>query len=218
MGDRATLLETGRFVQKHAEEGRDVVDAEETADAETEARHRSGAESGETASMSVLGALLLRRGDLDGAERWLRAATGEGTGPRPTTWAYCCTSAATRTRRPAGGASPLSRAPPPRPTRWAGTTGNAATSPLLSTGCASPPSRDTRWGRTPSRTCWSTAGTSARSGGCAPPPSRATGRPPTGWRARWTGPPRARPRRPRLSAGTGRPPREATGAPRCTSA
>lgn len=78
MGDRATLLETGRFVQKHAEEGRDVVDAEETADAEMEARHRSGAESGETASMSVLGALLLRRGDLDGAERWLRAATGEG--------------------------------------------------------------------------------------------------------------------------------------------
>ncbi|NDZ82403.1 tetratricopeptide repeat protein, partial [Streptomyces sp. SID10853] len=76
MGDRATLLETGRFVQKHADDGHDAVDAEETADAE--ARHRSGAESGEAASMSVLGALLLRRGDLDGAERWLRAATGEG--------------------------------------------------------------------------------------------------------------------------------------------
>ena len=78
MGDRATLLETGRFVHTHSGPGADAVGAGDTADAETEARHRRGAESGDTVSMSALGALLLRRGDLDGAERWLRAATAEG--------------------------------------------------------------------------------------------------------------------------------------------
>ncbi|WP_420710275.1 tetratricopeptide repeat protein, partial [Streptomyces sp. NRRL S-15] len=136
MGDRATLLETGRFVQRRgrtaenmadaafavavagtadtADGGReaavltadivdstgavesfgtaggadhtagaDTVDHADTADTadhadEAEARHRRAAEAGDTASMSVLGALLLRRGDLDGAEAYLRAATAEG--------------------------------------------------------------------------------------------------------------------------------------------
>ncbi|CAM5384202.1 hypothetical protein SMICM304S_05542 [Streptomyces microflavus] len=54
----------------------DAVDAADSA--ETEARHRRAAEAGDTASMSVLGALLLRRGELDGAETYLRAATADG--------------------------------------------------------------------------------------------------------------------------------------------
>ncbi|NEB55616.1 sel1 repeat family protein, partial [Streptomyces griseus] len=114
MGDRATLLETGRFVQQRGQDGESAVDAafaaaiagagapvqrtgavdgsstataadEDTTDAvdaadsaESEARHRRAADAGDTASMSVLGALLLRRGDLDGAEKYLRAATADG--------------------------------------------------------------------------------------------------------------------------------------------
>ncbi|MYR59816.1 sel1 repeat family protein, partial [Streptomyces sp. SID625] len=42
------------------------------------ARRRLAAESGDTEAMSVLGAMLLRRGDLDGAEPHLRAATAAG--------------------------------------------------------------------------------------------------------------------------------------------
>ncbi|KOG89611.1 hypothetical protein ADK38_13325, partial [Streptomyces varsoviensis] len=41
------------------------------ADDETESAHRRAAAAGDTAAMSVLGAMLLRRGDLDGAERQL---------------------------------------------------------------------------------------------------------------------------------------------------
>ncbi|MGW1934060.1 sel1 repeat family protein, partial [Streptomyces sp. NPDC001919] len=93
MGDRATLLETGRFVQRHARNAADeIIEAVGAVDAavdtaaetdaenetETEARHRRAAERGDLASMSALGALLLRRGDLDGAEPFLRAATAEG--------------------------------------------------------------------------------------------------------------------------------------------
>ncbi|MER6481036.1 tetratricopeptide repeat protein, partial [Streptomyces filamentosus] len=101
MGDRATLLETGRFVQRHARNAADeiieavtAVDAfadttartepdagpetEAETEAETEGRHRRAAERGDTDAMSALGALLLRRGDLEGAEPFLRAATAEG--------------------------------------------------------------------------------------------------------------------------------------------
>ena len=95
MGDRATLLETGRFVQRHARNAADEIieavgavdaavdttaetDADTENETETEARHRRAAESGDLASMSALGALLLRRGDLDGAEPYLRGATAEG--------------------------------------------------------------------------------------------------------------------------------------------
>src|SRR5687767_5749497 len=106
MGDRATLLETGRFVQPHAGDVADAIDAavrvdhtgknrstghdnaghDDTDDngadtvetAGAEARHRSAADAGDTTAMSVLGALLLRRGDLDGAEPYLRGATADG--------------------------------------------------------------------------------------------------------------------------------------------
>ncbi|NED28662.1 sel1 repeat family protein, partial [Streptomyces anulatus] len=124
MGDRATLLETGRFVRQRGQDAESAVDAafaaaiagtgapvqrtdavdvsavdvstidasaavstsdEDTTDAvdaadsaESEARHRRAADAGDTASMSVLGALLLRRGELDSAERYLRAATADG--------------------------------------------------------------------------------------------------------------------------------------------
>ncbi|MYV70660.1 sel1 repeat family protein, partial [Streptomyces sp. SID2131] len=95
MGDRATLLETGRFVQRHARNAADeiieaagaadpvlgttaVADADTENETETEARHRRAAERGDLASISALGAMLLRRGDLDGAEPYLRAATAEG--------------------------------------------------------------------------------------------------------------------------------------------
>ncbi|NUS87269.1 MAG: sel1 repeat family protein, partial [Streptomyces sp.] len=67
MGDRVSLLETGRFVHTH-----------DGAEDEEETRHRRAAESGDIASMSALGSLLLRRGDLDGAEPQLRAATAAG--------------------------------------------------------------------------------------------------------------------------------------------
>ncbi|MDG4863171.1 tetratricopeptide repeat protein, partial [Streptomyces sp. T-3] len=70
MGDKATLLETGRLMQS-ADRGDPGAVVEE-------ARHRVAAEAGDVASMSVLGALLLRRGDLDGAEPHLRAATADG--------------------------------------------------------------------------------------------------------------------------------------------
>ncbi|EDY64062.2 conserved hypothetical protein, partial [Streptomyces pristinaespiralis ATCC 25486] len=102
MGDRATLLETGRFVQPHAGDVADAIDvavrvdhmgkdrnvtshdntddnsADTVETAGAEARHRSAADAGDTAAMSVLGALLLRRGDLDGAEPYLRGATADG--------------------------------------------------------------------------------------------------------------------------------------------
>src|SRR4051812_25764090 len=72
MGDKATLLDTGRFVQPS--------DRDETGDGEAvdEARTRLAAQAGDVEAMSVLGAMLLRRGDLDGAEPLLRAATAEG--------------------------------------------------------------------------------------------------------------------------------------------
>lgn len=72
MGDKATLLDTGRFVQPS--------DRDETGDGEAvdEARTRLAAQAGDVEATSVLGAMLLRRGDLDGAEPLLRAATSEG--------------------------------------------------------------------------------------------------------------------------------------------
>src|SRR4051812_48491165 len=47
-------------------------------EAEIEARHRRAAELGDPSAMTALGTLLLRRGDLDGAEPYLRAAVGHG--------------------------------------------------------------------------------------------------------------------------------------------
>ncbi|WP_344526471.1 tetratricopeptide repeat protein, partial [Streptomyces rectiviolaceus] len=70
MGDKATLLETGRFVQP--------ADREDPGAAAEEMSHRLAAEAGDVDAMSVLGSMLLRRGDLDGAESLLRAATAEG--------------------------------------------------------------------------------------------------------------------------------------------
>ncbi|CAM5724425.1 hypothetical protein SVIOM74S_09760 [Streptomyces violarus] len=80
MGDKATLFETGRFVQPSSREDTDTPDeAGEIADeAAEELRQRLAAEAGDVEAMSVLGAMLLRRGDLDGAERYLRAATAAG--------------------------------------------------------------------------------------------------------------------------------------------
>src|SRR5689334_25348518 len=70
MGDKAALFETGRNVQSA---GRD-----EAGEAAEEARRRLAAGTGDTEAMSVLGAMLLRRGDLDAAEPHLRAATAAG--------------------------------------------------------------------------------------------------------------------------------------------
>ncbi|MDF3147039.1 sel1 repeat family protein, partial [Streptomyces sp. T21Q-yed] len=106
MGDKATLLETGRFVQPAdfvqptgdfaqptdsaslpvgdlAQPEGDFAfdrptDRDEAGDAAEEARQRLAAEAGDAEAMSVLGAMLLRRGDLDGAEPHLRAATAAG--------------------------------------------------------------------------------------------------------------------------------------------
>ena len=83
MGDKATLLETGRFVQPagFTESTGDLsqpMDRDETGEAAEEARQRLAAQTGDVEAMSVLGALLLRRGDLDGAEPHLRAATAAG--------------------------------------------------------------------------------------------------------------------------------------------
>ena len=47
-------------------------------EAEIEARHRRAAEHGDPFAMSALGTLLLRRGDLDGAEPYLREAVQHG--------------------------------------------------------------------------------------------------------------------------------------------
>ena len=182
MGDKATLLETGRFVQPS---GPDRGGSPRRPPRKM--RQRLAAEAGDVDAMSVLGAMLLRRGDLDGAEPICAPPPPRATAPPPTTSASCSTSAGTPTRPPAGGGSPPSPAPPRPRTRSAGTTASAATSPPPSTGCASPPSRATPWARTRSPTCWSTAGTSAPSAGCGPPPSAGTGRPPTAWPARSTG-------------------------------
>ncbi|MBW5484993.1 sel1 repeat family protein, partial [Streptomyces bambusae] len=103
MGDRSTLLETGRYLRSEPNEGTVAAVANEAAAAadtdtaltdaafgdvlaetetvnetELEARHRVAADKGDPGAMSVLGALLLRRGDLDGAEPYLRGATAEG--------------------------------------------------------------------------------------------------------------------------------------------
>src|SRR5689334_1898769 len=77
MGDKATLFETGRFVQPPGEEPTRDETNDMGEDAE-EVRLRLAAETGENEAMSVLGAMLLRRGDLDGAEPLLRAATATG--------------------------------------------------------------------------------------------------------------------------------------------
>lgn len=77
MGDKATLFESGRFVQPSGEEPT-REELSEMGDAAEEVRLGLAAQSGDTEAASVLGALLLRRGDLDGAEPHLRAATAAG--------------------------------------------------------------------------------------------------------------------------------------------
>jgi TPR repeat protein len=47
-------------------------------EAELEARTRRAAEHGDPVAMSILGTMLLRRGDLEGAEPYLRSATANG--------------------------------------------------------------------------------------------------------------------------------------------
>ena len=75
-----------RFVQRFRRRARirlqmdamEAAEAAEASDAVTESGHRRAAEAGDAEAMSVLGAMLLRRGDLDGAEPHLRAATAAG--------------------------------------------------------------------------------------------------------------------------------------------
>ncbi|MEU2878545.1 MULTISPECIES: tetratricopeptide repeat protein, partial [unclassified Streptomyces] len=82
MGDKVTLFDSGRFAQTG--DPAEIVDGarDETGAAADEvaelARRRLAAEAGDAEAMSVLGAMLLRRGDLDGAEPHLRAATAAG--------------------------------------------------------------------------------------------------------------------------------------------
>ncbi|MYZ07205.1 tetratricopeptide repeat protein, partial [Streptomyces sp. SID2999] len=79
MGDKATLFETGRFVQPSGEEpSRDVDEMGEDAE---EVRLGMAARTGDAEAASVLGAMLLRRGDLDAAEPQLRAAASAGDRP-----------------------------------------------------------------------------------------------------------------------------------------
>jgi len=91
-------------------------------EAEIEARYRRAAEQGDPGAMSALGTLLLRRGDLDGAEPFLRAAVQNGDRAAATTWDCCCISAGAPTRRPTGGGSRPSPVRLPPRTRSAGTT------------------------------------------------------------------------------------------------
>ncbi|WP_371101444.1 tetratricopeptide repeat protein, partial [Streptomyces sp. PU_AKi4] len=78
MGDKATLFETGRFVKSSSQEEPRDETGEAADEAAEELRQRLAAEAGDVEAMSVLGAMLLRRGDLDGAEPHLRAATAAG--------------------------------------------------------------------------------------------------------------------------------------------
>ncbi len=139
--------------------------------------------------MSVLGAMLLRRGDLDGAEPHLRAATAAGDRAAANNLGVLLHQRGYPEEAADGGGSPPSPGPPRPRTRSGGTTGSAATSPPPSTGCGSPPNRDTRWAPTRSPTCWSTAGTTRPRSGCGPPPSGVTGKARTGSPGRWTGGP-----------------------------
>src|SRR6059036_2578826 len=108
MGDKATLFETGRFVQP-SEPGEAGEAAEEAAE---ELRQRLAAEAGDVEAMSVLGAMLLRRGDLDGAEPICVPPPPPVTVPPPTTWESFFISGDTPTRPPAGGGSPPWPDPP----------------------------------------------------------------------------------------------------------
>ncbi|MHC5908314.1 sel1 repeat family protein, partial [Streptomyces sp. S6] len=75
MGDKGTLYETGRIARPSDGPSGEAVEAapDETGEAAEEARLWLAAEGGDTEAASVLGARLLRRGDLDGAEPRLRA-------------------------------------------------------------------------------------------------------------------------------------------------
>src|SRR5690606_13462707 len=78
MGDKATLFETGRFAQPSPRQEPDGEAVEVTDEAAEELRQRLAAEAGDVEAMSVLGAMLLRRGRLAGADPHLRAATPAG--------------------------------------------------------------------------------------------------------------------------------------------
>lgn len=181
MGDKATLLETGRFAQ-HADialpadfvlpaesassvESAGVADEDETGDAVEEARQRLAAEAGDTEAMSVLGAMLLRRGDLDGAEPCLRAATAAGDRAAANNLGVLLHQRGYADEAAGWWRVAAVAVPPPPRTRSAGTIASAVTNRPPSTGCASPPSRGTPWARTRSPTCWSTAVTPPPSGG-----------------------------------------------------
>lgn len=235
MGDRSTLLETGRFVRAEAEPG---TGADETApvvnaqtvltdadfaqemfaetdtasDAELEARHRVAADKGDPGAMSVLGALLLRRGDLAGAEPYLRGATGEGDRAAANNLGVLLHQRGYPDEAAGfGGGSPPWPGPHRPRTPWAATSASAGTSPPPSTGSARRRNPAMRWVRTGWPTCWNTGVTRVSSGGSAPPRSRGTAKPRTGWRGTCA---RATPSRP--SSGTGRPPPAGTAGPRCT--
>ncbi|MZE69312.1 sel1 repeat family protein, partial [Streptomyces sp. SID5789] len=78
MGDMANLFGTGRFALPSGQEEA-TDEAQEAADeAAEEVRLRLAVDGGDVEAMSMLGAMLLRRGDFDGAESQLRAATAAG--------------------------------------------------------------------------------------------------------------------------------------------
>lgn len=234
MGDRSTLLETGRFVRAEAEPGTGAVEAARTvnaqtaltdadfadeafgeadvaSDAELEARHRVAADKGDPGAMSVLGALLLRRGDLAGAEPYLRGATGEGDRAAANNlgvllhqrgypeeaagWWRVAAVAGSAPAAHALGRYYRERGDEPAAEYWlrqAAESGHA----LGAYGLAD---------------LLEHRGTAASSAGSARPPSRGTAKPRTDWRDTCA---RATP--PRPSSGTGRPPRADTAGPPCT--
>ena len=128
MGDKSRLKGPVRpgpslSVEEYAEE----ADTPRTA-ADTETGVHAATDEKSTAA-SVLGALLLRRGDLDGAEPHLRAATAAGDRAAANNLGVLLHQRgyAGRGRRLVA-RSPPSPAPPPPRTRSAGTTASAATS------------------------------------------------------------------------------------------
>lgn len=77
-GPRVGGLDDERLIESELPD-EETLEARE--EAELEARHRRAAEHGDIGAMSVLGTMLLRRGDLEGAEPHLRGAAAGGDRP-----------------------------------------------------------------------------------------------------------------------------------------